>query len=109
MNINPNAVAKCLENSSETLLNIAQYLRDNEGDNQVINGIGCVQASIYTLQMIFGGVDGRPEVEDLTGVRIKPPRYPADTDIADVQDDNPDIEDRDLKKASEDSRGFFGR
>lgn len=109
MNINPNAVAKCLENSSETLLNIAQYLKENDGDNQVINGIGCVQASIYTLQTIFAGVDGKPDVTELTGERIKPPQYPADIDIADVQDDNPEIEDRDQKQAREEERGFFGR
>lgn len=107
MNINPNTVAELLRQSSDTLLNIIQHLKDNQRDNEAINGIGCVQASIYTLQVLFAGVDGKPDIEELTRVRIKPPKEPIPAAASDVEDDNPDIEDIDIKKAREESQGFF--
>jgi hypothetical protein len=110
MNINPNAVAECLKQNSNTLLDIIQYLKSNEGDNEVINGISCVQASIFTLQVIFAGVDrdGRPQIRELTGERIKPPSNPQPPpDVIIADDDNPEIEDKDIRKIRDEDQSFF--
>jgi len=107
MLINPNTIAECLKQGSDTLLNIIQHIKDNHGENEVINGLGCVQASIYTLQVLFAGIDGKPDVEELTGKRIKPPQELIPAAVADVEDDNPENEDKDIQKAREESQGFF--
>jgi len=108
MKIHPGAIAQSLVDCSNALLDTIQHLRQAEcTDIPLLITLSSTQAGIDTLATLFSYADDghKPEPEQLEGKRINPPSMPAF--IAEVEEDNPDLEDKDTKKAREESQGFF--
>lgn len=111
MKLDPGAVAVCLNGGSEALVEIIDYLKKAEvKEIDVITGLSSVQASIFTLAMLFDAADEhKPDPEQLEGLRLNPPSEPVPSYIQGVTDDNPNLEDKDQKKAREEDNNFYGR
>lgn len=109
MNIHPAAIKRVLTKNRTLLAGAVDELASPTPDiYKLTMNVEKVISSMETLEAL---IDAKNDAAD-EGVRLKIPDvkpHPIPAAIADVQDDNPDIEDKDIKQGHEESRSFFGR
>jgi len=112
MELKPGAAAEILNDCSDGLIKAIQHLRDTEcTDIPLLITLSSIQAGVQSLGTIFDYADEdgyQPEPEQLEGKRIAPPSIPVPDFIKEVEDDDPDTEDKDHKKTRKEAQGFFG-
>jgi hypothetical protein len=111
------AVNEILYRNGQELDGIVNKIKDKSiDDTELILRLSVIRARDEVLEEITDYLnslniadDAQPEVEELTGKRIKPPVSDnVPSFIAEVENDNPEQEDKDAKKAREEEHGFFG-
>jgi len=99
------AVSEVLSDNNQLLSEVVQSIKNGEMTNdKLILSLSMLLASNKTLEVIT-----RP-AQPIQGVARRRPeanRAPVPAFVAEVENDNPETEDRDLKKIREEDRGFY--
>lgn len=77
-------------------------------DNELILYLSMIKASLKTLEIMTGQSDQELQPGSLIPMKTRPSEMLVPSFIQDVSDDEPDEEDKDIKKIREETRSFFG-
>ena len=102
--MNNEAIAKVLANNRRLLINIIDNLKEPKIDKLLVTlCVEKVDSSLATLQALLTIGQGRTVMTGKTVNNIPMPSF-----LGDVEIDNPEQEDLDVKKQREAQRSFYG-
>ena len=112
MNVKQEAVSDVLKDCAESLLTVIRHLHANPDEPvgfEVLMTLGSVQAATDTVHKLLAADTGKDELESEyePEMQIKRPPDTKPAFLAEIEDDNPETEDKDLKKQREEERGWY--
>lgn len=102
-------IALILNEANNQLDNVMDRIkRESIDDTELILQLSIIRSSLKTLEVMTKPTQEILPPGTLIPMKTIPPPTPVPAFVNDVSDDDPDQEDKDIKKAREESRSFFG-
>ena len=102
------AINKVLCLNNQALNTVIKGIKEESlEDTELILQLSIIQARSQVLEMLTADLDQYELVDDGPEENVSPPE-PVPYFISEVENDDPETEDKDMKKIRQESKGFFG-